>query len=228
MSCPAVSGQKTAKRSWPSHTRASCWYRCVSLTLMPSRVHTPRTVCRFFSRLLSITHMVSWPFFIWVRASSSLRAPDLWLGEDWPTTHVQLYSHHQSCRENLKTLTRALTGRKSATFSPMGSFRALEMILSCGLDLAVVTGGWVGAGWLEDTVPAAGGDGRFTAEMTVGSTLTTGVEAASGGPFKTTDTSSHSLYSLISAGFMGIWFLEKLLIMTEIRNYYKIISHTSF
>lgn len=74
----------------------------------------------------------------------------------------------------------------------MGSFRALEMILSCGLDLAAVTGGWVGAGWLEDTVPAAGGDGRFTAEMTVGSTLTTGVEAASGGPFKTTDTSSHT------------------------------------
>lgn len=80
----------------------------------------------------------------------------------------------------------------------MGSFLALEMILSCGLDLAVVTGGWVGAGWLEDAVPAAGGDGRFTAEMTVGSTLTTGVEAASGGPFKTTDTRSHSLYSDLS------------------------------
>lgn len=48
-------------------------------------------------------------------------------------------------------------------------------------------------------MPAAGGDGRFVAEMTVGSTLTTGVEAASGGPFKTTDTRRHSLYSLISA-----------------------------
>lgn len=80
----------------------------------------------------------------------------------------------------------------------MGSFRALEMILSCGLDLAVVTGGWAGAGGPEDTVPAAGGDGRLAAEMTVGSTLTTGVEAASGGPFKTTDTSRHSLYSDLS------------------------------
>lgn len=46
-------------------------------------------------------------------------------------------------------------------------------------------------------MPTAGGDGRFTAEMTVGSTLTTGVEAASGGPFKTTEE-SQPLFSDLS------------------------------
>jgi len=74
-----------------------------------------------------------------------------------------------------------LTGRKSATFSPMGSVLELGTIL--GLDLAAVTrcgGGGAGAG--------PGGverGGCFAQETTVGSTLWTGVEEARGGALNT-------------------------------------------
>lgn len=71
----------------------------------------------------------------------------------------------------------------------MGSFLVLRMILGCGLDVAVVTGGRGGggseAGGLEDPGTMAEGAGRFTQETTVGSTLWTGVEEASRGAFNT-------------------------------------------
>lgn len=70
-----------------------------SLTFMSSRAHTARIVSRFLCRLLSITHMVSWPFLIWDRASSSLRAPGLLLGEDWETVrHRNKVGLRVSCR----------------------------------------------------------------------------------------------------------------------------------
>lgn len=50
--------------------------------MMSSLAHTDRTVSRFLWRLLSITHMVSWPLVIWDRASASLRAPPLLLGNN--------------------------------------------------------------------------------------------------------------------------------------------------
>lgn len=53
-----------------------------------------------------------------------------------------------------------------------------------GFDLAGVKGNWVEAGGAEEAGPAAGGDGRFAQDTTVGSTLCTGVEEASGGAFK--------------------------------------------
>lgn len=60
------------------------------LTFTSSLIQTARTVSKFFSRLLSITHMVSWPFLIWDKASSSVRAARLLLGQNWLQKNIQL------------------------------------------------------------------------------------------------------------------------------------------
>lgn len=62
------------------------------LALMSLVLHTARTASRFLWRLVSTTHMVSWPFLIWDMASSSTSS--VWL---WFFTACK-YRHHEQSR----------------------------------------------------------------------------------------------------------------------------------
>ena len=109
-------GSEVFRRAAFSLAIADCCCNTWRLTLMSSRAHTARTVCRFLCRLLSITHMVSWPFLIWDRASSSLRAPPLLLGEGWGThTHTRARAHTHT-----HTHTRSLAKSNELQFVCVG------------------------------------------------------------------------------------------------------------
>lgn len=99
--CGAHVGTKAARtpilckrRNWHQTSQKSCSAAPLMslkylhvLTLMSLVLQTARTVSRFLWRLVSTTHMVSWPFLIWDMASSSTSSVWLWFFTAWKYRH---------------------------------------------------------------------------------------------------------------------------------------------